>query len=264
MLMIHRRCGPTKQRFTLAATTTGAATVTIARLTVNVAGVTIAWGDGVVEALPANSTVALTHNYAGAGTWSIVVSDARRITQIDLRDAKLGRLNTAQLVSSPITYFYVTAITASTIRSADVAAWRPTHFYLYSLPAGCVVTFASADVAAWRPTYFGLYSLPAAGCTYTFAASCMRDWTAVAVVRVDGLALLQAVVDVILADIYAGRMGYTNAAPTLNVGGTNAAPSGVYADEDPPVTGKGMIYELVNDPEVPPEGFKKWGITYTA
>jgi hypothetical protein len=44
--------------------------------------------------------------------------------------------------------------------------------------------------------------------------------------------------------------------------GTNAAPTGAYADEDPPVTGKGMIYELVNDPET--EGFNKWTITYTA
>jgi hypothetical protein len=74
-------------------------------------------------------------------------------------------------------------------------------------------------------------------------------------------ALPQATVDLIVSRIYARRASFTNAAPSANVGGTNAAPSGVYADEDPPVTGKGFIYELVNDPEA--EGFKKWTITYT-
>ena len=50
--------------------------------------------------------------------------------------------------------------------------------------------------------------------------------------------------------------------PWAWIGGTNAAPSGTYADEDPPTTGKGFIYELENDPES--EGFRAWTFTYTA
>jgi hypothetical protein len=142
-----------------------------------------------------------------------------------------------------------------------MVAWRPINWWLYSMPAGGTYTIDTADMVAWRPTIWSLYTMPAAGSSYTFAASCMRNWTAAADIRADGLALLQAVVDTIVADIYAGRMGYTYATPILNVAGTNAAPSGVYADEDPPITGKGFIYELVNDPEA--EGFKKWAITYT-
>ena len=77
--------------------------------------------------------------------------------------------------------------------------------------------------------------------------------------RLDGCSLTQTEVDNVLADIYAGRAGYTYATPVLNLGGNNAAPSGTYADEDPPVTGNGYKYELVNDPES--EGFNKWTIT---
>lgn len=83
-----------------------------------------------------------------------------------------------------------------------------------------------------------------------------------AVLNASNNALTQAQVDAILLAMYTNRAGYTAAAPSAILGGTNAAPSGVYADEDPPVTGKGMAYELVNDPEA--EGFHKWAITFTA
>ena len=72
----------------------------------------------------------------------------------------------------------------------------------------------------------------------------------------------QAQLDELLQYIYTHRAQWTHSAPVLHIGGTNPAPSGTYADEDPPTTGKGYIYELVNDPEV--EGFRKWAITYTA
>jgi hypothetical protein len=66
----------------------------------------------------------------------------------------------------------------------------------------------------------------------------------------------------IMTGIYASRMSFTYTAITLDIaGGGNASPDGVYADEDPPVTTRGFIYEMANDPET--EGFKKWTITYT-
>jgi hypothetical protein len=72
--------------------------------------------------------------------------------------------------------------------------------------------------------------------------------------------LSQADVDAVLAAIYARRASFTATAPSLNISGTNADPSGVYQDADPPTTGLEYVYELRNDPEA--EGFKKWTITY--
>jgi hypothetical protein len=74
--------------------------------------------------------------------------------------------------------------------------------------------------------------------------------------------LSQDDVDAVVGEIYDRRLAFTSALPALNVGGTNAEPSGVYQDAAPPTTGKEMIYKLVNDPDA--EGFNKWTITYTA
>jgi len=70
----------------------------------------------------------------------------------------------------------------------------------------------------------------------------------------------QATVDAFLQAMYTARANYTYATPDLNIGGTNATPSGVYQDADPPTTGLEYIYKLVNDPDS--EGFNTWSITW--
>ena len=322
---------PTPLRLTASPTAPGE-TITIARLTVN-SPTRISWGDGASQILPANNTSAVTHVYAASGTYRILVEDAKKITQINLDSAKLGGLNTADLRYSQITYFVVTVITSSIIRSSDMTAWRPTDWLLYSMPAG-TYSISSADMTAWRPTYWllysmpagtysissadmtawlptywwlssmssgtysissadmtawrpanwwlssmssgtysissadmtawlpttwRLYSMPAAGSSYTFAASCMRNWTALATLLCNDLGLDAAAVDTILADLYAGRMGYIATAPTANLGGTNADPNGVYQAQIPPTTGMECKYELQNDSAS--QGFKLWAIT---
>ena len=74
--------------------------------------------------------------------------------------------------------------------------------------------------------------------------------------------MTQADVDTWVSKIYARRASFTHSTPVLYLHGTNSAPSGTYADEDPPTTGKGFIYKLKNDPEA--EGFYKWTINYNA
>lgn len=74
--------------------------------------------------------------------------------------------------------------------------------------------------------------------------------------------LSEAVVDAVCQSIYDNRADFTYATPSLNVGGTNSAPSGTYQDGDPPSTGKEYIYEVVNDPES--EGFNTWSVTYNS
>jgi len=366
----------------LTATTTGAQTVTIQRLTPTGGNVVINWGDGSVQTIADGYAGTITHNYAGAGTWPITVSRPRIITHLDLRDSKLGGLNTAELRNSVLVYFLVTAITESTIRSADMVNWRPTNWQLYSMPAGTYVinsadmvdwrpqiwylysmpagtyvinsadmvnwrpavwylysmpagtyvinsadmvdwrpqhwrlysiptgtyVINSADMVNWRPTYWYLYSIPAgtyvinsadmvdwrptiwrlssmpagtyvinsadivnwrpaiwrlysmpAG-TYTFAASCMRNWASVQEIQLQDLGLSQAVVDTIVNDIWNGKPTYTYATPSLNIGGTNADPSGVYQANCPPTSGLEQVYDLVNG-NCTPSG-PEWSVTY--
>jgi hypothetical protein len=142
-----------------------------------------------------------------------------------------------------------------------MVAWTPTYWYLYSMPAG-TYTIDSADMVAWTPTYWYLYSMPAAGSSYAFAASCMRNWTGATSIRVDGLGLLTAAVDTIVEDIWAGRMGYGAAAKTLNVGGTNQAPTGaVQAPAPCPAANVGeKIWELAKD--TCGDGHNTWTVTY--
>ena len=152
--------GKSNPDLTLTATTTEASqTVTIKRLTLTTA-TTIYWGDTQTTALASGSTGQITHVYADAGTYSIRVPGSANVTAIDLEDAQLSNFNTLQLRSAAITYFYVTAIKTSTIRSADMVAWRPTTWYLYSMPAG-TYNISSADMVAWRPTTWYLGGIPA-------------------------------------------------------------------------------------------------------
>jgi hypothetical protein len=158
------------------------------------------------------------------------------------------------------TYWWLSSMPTGTysISSANMVDWRPTSWRLYSMPAG-TYSISSANMVDWRPTSWYLYSIPAAGSSYTFAASCMRAWTALATMQANDLALDAATVDLILADLYAGRMGYTATSPTANLGGTNADPNGVYQAMVPPTTGMETKYELINDSAA--QGFKKWAIT---
>jgi len=80
--------------------------------------------------------------------------------------------------------------------------------------------------------------------------------------QIYSMTMSQSNVDSCVSRLYSDRASFLYASPVLSVGGTNAAPSGTYADATPPTTGKEYIYKLVNDPDS--EGFKKWAITYTA
>jgi len=141
--------------------------------------------------------------------------------------------------------------------SGDISGWvLPASLTTFAIHT----TSVSGDISGWvlpaSLIYFYIYSTSVNNAPIFTSVVALLDF------RYQACALPQATVDLIVSRIYARRASFTAIAPFANVGGTNAAPSGTYADEDPPVTGKGYIYELVNDPEV--EGFKKWAITYTA
>ena len=71
--------------------------------------------------------------------------------------------------------------------------------------------------------------------------------------------MAQAAVDAILLSIYTRRMAFTDATPELLIGGTNAAPGGVYQYAATPSTGNEYRYALVNDDDG--EGFNVWAVT---
>jgi Leucine-rich repeat (LRR) protein len=82
---------------------------------------------------------------------------------------------------------------------------------------------------------------------------------AVSVINAKSNGMNQAAVDQILLDLYTDRMAFTFATPVLDIGGTNAAPSGIYQPACPPGTGHEYEFELENDSCG--DGFNTWTIT---
>jgi len=297
-------------------TTTGAATLTIESMTVAVGKtVTVYWGDGNSNAYAAG-TAARTHNYAGAGVYEITMDSALDITKLYLSDNKItlnsadiknadnitefkaitlkaGRFDSADISHWRPTYFWVGTMPSGytgTFNSSDVSAWRPTNFYLNNMPSGYAGTFNSSDVSAWRPQYFWLssmpsgyagtfnssdvsawrpvtlqlYSMPVATYTITITSGGFSGWITTTTLRLDGNSLTQAKVDQILADCWSAFPTRTAANGTINVGGSNSAPSGLLQAANPPTTGKEFAYELKNDSQnINPT--KKWAtVTITA
>ena len=114
--------------------------------------------------------------------------------------------------------------------SGDMAGWvipaGVIHLYVNSTNASGVPDLSSAtSIDLFR---YGFCSLPEAD--------------------VDGVLLA------IATRFSAG--GFTAATPEIRIGGTNAAPSGAYADEDPPSTGLGAVFEICTDPET--TGYNTW------
>jgi hypothetical protein len=210
--------------FTLTATTASSSqVVTIQRLTLNGAQI-LSWGDGQFTTITSGSTGTWPHTYASAGTYTITLPNARGIIGLQLQDAKLGALKTSQLRQSSLNYFYVTAITASTISSADMSAWRPTNWIMYSMPAGGTYTISSADMSAWTGiTILNYYSMPSA---ITVTANTLSTQVAMTTLNLSNDALAAAAVNQVLADLVTSISGRGGVKCTTTLNGTNAAPTG--------------------------------------
>ena len=141
--------------------------------------------------------------------------------------------------------------------NGDIGSWRMgdlpllTTCYLYNN-----VAFLG-NVSDWRlPVLMSvlyLYATNLSGTPDISANTAMDDY------RYDDCALIQANVDAVLFSIYNRRMAFTSLTPALNIGGTNAAPSGIYQYAAVPSTGQEYHYALENDDDG--EGFNTWTIT---
>lgn len=234
-IQISGPSGPRPATFT--ATTTGAQTLTLNSFGVSRSTV-VDWGDGSSSSY--TGTALRTHAYAGAGTWTVTIADPLAVTTFDVQDNKitLSSANVATMVN--VTTFIATGLKAGTFNSVDVSAWRPTYFYLISMPAGYVVT----------------------------AGGGFAGWTTTNSFQMQGNALSQAQVDAILWELYqATATPRTATGGTINVGGSNAAPSGTFqAPASCPVTvatpGKEVGHALLNDGCA--VGFNRWTTVTTS
>ena len=120
-------------------------------------------------------------------------------------------------------------------------------------------TGVSGDVSGWAvpvvTTHLYLFASSLSGAPNLGINTAMREY------YYHDCGLVQANVDAVLLSVYTRRMTFAWAAPGLTVGGTNAAPSGVYQAACPPTTGKEYAFELVNDSCL--DGFNKWIVTFT-
>jgi len=213
------------------------------------------------------------------GNWFGVTVAGGRVTQVDLNgnglNGNISAFPVHALASTIILYLHGNAAL-----SGNIGGWAPPasllNLFLYATGltgnVGSWTLWAalqnlylytsalSGDISSWTLPA-GMKSLRINGSNIS-GTPVIGSNTAMREYYYHDCALNQANVDAVLLSIYNRRMAFTFATPSLNIAGTNLAPSGVYADEDPPVTGKGMAFELVNDPEA--EGFKKWAVTFTA
>ena len=241
---------------TYTVTTTGAETHTIQSLGVS-APTIVEWGDGTQDLYTGTAT--RTHNYPGAGTWTVRILQPLHVAAFDIRDSKVN-LFSAQIASMlNIGTFVATTLRGGTFNSADVSAWRPITFRLYSMPAGYAGTFNSADVSAWRPTDFRLHSMPSGYAVVPGGG--WANWTTATDFQVQSNGLLTAAVNAVLWELYQASIARTVTGGTINVGGTNQAPSGMFqAAAACPVSvatpGREVAHELLNDGCG--AGFNRW------
>ncbi len=89
MLLMGLLGGSEPPMLTFTATTTGAETITLRRITPVGTAVTVDWGDGSTSTIANGEPGATSHAYAGAGTWTIRISDPQMLKHIYLDDVKI-------------------------------------------------------------------------------------------------------------------------------------------------------------------------------
>lgn len=256
--------------FLYATTTAPAQTVTIHRITPTGGSITIFWGDGNTTTVAAGVIVAQSHVYAAAATYEIRVSPLTLVTQLDIHDAKLSGFRSAQLAGNAMTYFVCNSLGSTKqniVTTADMVIWLPTDWLFGVMPAGSY-TINTAHMVTWNPTGWYSYVMPPASTTWVIGANDLSGFRATTNFYINSNALNQAQVNAVLWGLYqAAITPRTGVGGTINVAGSNAAPSGIYQPAAAcPVSvatpGKEVANELKNDGCG--VGFNKWTTVTTS
>ena len=128
--------GAADTSFSMTVTTTGAQQLKLDGLTVS-ASTTVDWGDG--SSNDYTGSGARTHNYAGAGTWTVTIKQPLNVTLIDLRAvAKISSLTGANIVKlANLTSLRLEAVGTGLVWTVNNDAPMPsgiTSLYLSTLP----------------------------------------------------------------------------------------------------------------------------------
>ena len=129
-----------------------------------------------------------------------------------------------------------------------------TLIYLRLPSTSSVITGSIADNSTLAYLHVGSTSSVITGGDGTLGAYLYEE------IKLDDNAYTTAQIDEIINAIYRLRANFTYATPSLNIGGTNAAPTGIY-QEGTQSTPAEKLYALVNDPNT--EGFNTWTVTYS-
>jgi len=264
--------GAADTSFSMTVTTTGAQQLKLDGLTVS-ASTTVDWGDNSSNDYTGSGS--RTHNYAGAGTWTVTIKQPLNVTLIDLRDTKITSVTGANLSKMVnLTSLTLNGIGTALVWTVNDTAPMPSGITYLDLRDLVNLTWNVGSVAgANMPsgiTYLYLHTL--ANLTWDVGsvagANMPANATSVTIVSTGTVTieatdilpapmttfrfennLNQAAVDAVLAALYLAFPTRTGTAGTILLGTGNAAPTGVSpgSAECPPTTGWNTAYELVND-----------------
>jgi hypothetical protein len=240
--------------------------------------ITVYWGDGTSESFTGTNQ-AYSHNYGSGGTRTMfIVSQVPALTKVTQTTAASGYAFALSDMPSTMLVLNLGG-TESAITGALVDLPRGMT-YMRLNDTDSVITGLLTDAPSLLATLYLAYTsatsitgslgdlsaamqyLHLGGTSSTITAGAVQlSCTGIRSLWVNGTSMSQANVDGILERLYTDRTLFTYATPTLDISGTNSAPSGTYQDGDPPTTGKEYAYELENDPET--EGFNVWAIDFT-
>lgn len=201
----------------------------------------VSWGDGLANEY--GGTGARTHQYAAAGTYTVIIHNTPVLGAIDLRDGKLSATvtdtNQFPQVSNGVILFSPFSI------AWTVAPERPFP------QVNGYVNIQNQPNLIWNispenppPPVTNYLNLIGIGLTWESGAAANLHSAGVVNVKSN---LNQSAVDTVLGDLYAYFAARTKAG-TIDLSGTgNAAPSGTLQAACPPTSGKEYAYELVND-----------------
>ena len=239
----------------LTATTTGAETLTLYKLTIATGKtVVVDWGDGNSNSY--TGTGQRTHAYAGAGTWTVKFTNRIDITEISFSDSKLsGVINGANPLPSGLTYLYLYTI-YNLIYNVNT---NP-------LPSG--LTYLSLNylsnltwiINAAQPWPVGDPIVEIVSCPNVTCTAWTRNNTQ-SIRAENGYNVTN--VDAWVNAVWANKANFTYATPSLDLlGGSNAAPSGTFQAASPPTTGKEKLYDLYYGNYTP--AGPEWTVQYQA
>ena len=233
----------------------------------------IAWGDGAVTNVPANTDIDVTHTYSAPGSYRITIPRASQLTKIILRDGKLSDLNTRELRACRNMHtFYLTGGLSGIVNSADMVSWGLSYQFGLSICPNIYGTLNSADMTGWGLSYeFALYNCPnvtgtlnssdmtgwglsndfylynCPNITYACSDPAHIVWTGISSFRANGVSCTLATVENVIQGFWDLRDSITAATPELDLSGaSNATPGGTYQGACPPTSALEQVYNLVN------------------